>query len=77
MSLPTTTAIVYLDNSADITCFRVQTVSVYRGKNCVAKLSIRVNPNITVFVDLSYVMLYRDNSRYRFNYLTIYETRIM
>ena len=67
MSLPITTAIIYLDNSADITCFRVQTVSVYRGKNSASKFSIRVNPNITVFVDLSYVVLYRDNSRCHFN----------
>ena len=67
MDRPTTTAIVHFDNSTNIICFRVQTVLLSRKTGGVKKLSIYIQPNISVLVNLGYAVLYRDKSRCFFN----------
>ena len=63
MNRPTNTAIVHFDNSSNIKCFRVQTTFLSRWKSGISKLSLRINPSITVLVDLRKVVVYRNWSR--------------
>ena len=62
MNRPTTTVVVHFDNCTNIKCFRVQTIPLSRRKNYSMKLSIHINTNTTVLVELGYVTLYRDTN---------------
>ena len=62
-----TTATVHFDNSTNIKCFRVQTVSLFHSKFISAKLSIHITPNITVLAYLGRVRFYRDRDSCPFN----------
>ena len=67
MDRPTTTAIVHFDNSTDTQCFRLQTIFFSGRKSILAKWRIHIGPSITVLIELSSLILYRDMSRCHFN----------